>query len=212
VAQTVHESTVGMRITIAESAADRQKIFQFRYTIYIEEMHRIQPYADAKRKVIEEPLDKDGVLIACFDADRLAGTLRINFIGKTTPIDRTLYNLESVEALASSRPIVFLSKLMICKQSRSSVVFKNLCNFAYEFGLRNDVAFAIMDCNDHLVQIFRRLGFVPYAGTVDHPWYGRVTPMLLDVENISRLLSVRSPFVSVLESYQKSSTNPQPHL
>ena len=45
-----------IQIRIAETAADRERSFRFRYVIYVEEMGRKQTYADPVRRQIEEPL------------------------------------------------------------------------------------------------------------------------------------------------------------
>ena len=68
------------RITIrrAESNEDFEQLYRFRYRVYVEEMQRLQRYADHERKHIEEPLDATAAnFIAVADGD-VVGCLRWN--------------------------------------------------------------------------------------------------------------------------------------
>src|SRR4051812_6581919 len=60
----------------ADSLDDRQRIFRFRYEIYVEEMGRHQKYADHSARTVVEPFDATGHLFLAMEGDRIVGTAR----------------------------------------------------------------------------------------------------------------------------------------
>lgn len=57
---------------------DKQKIYRFRYEVYVEEMNRKQDYCDHISKTIIEPIDDTASLFAAFDQnENVIGTLRL---------------------------------------------------------------------------------------------------------------------------------------
>ena len=68
-----------LTIRQAESAEDRERLYEFRYRIYVEEMGRHQRYADHTRRRIEEPLDATAAHFLAVDpAGEVVGCLRWN--------------------------------------------------------------------------------------------------------------------------------------
>jgi hypothetical protein len=70
----------------------------------------------------------------------------------------------------------------------------------FELGLKHQIKYAFMDCNDHLVKFFTSLGWREYIGKVEHSEYGLVTPMRFDSLDVEHLRAIKSPFLNVLEN------------
>ena len=62
----------------AETAADLEKLYRFRYAVYVEEMGRPQRYADHGRKRIEEPLDAPAANFIALKDEEVVGCVRWN--------------------------------------------------------------------------------------------------------------------------------------
>jgi hypothetical protein len=72
-------SNMVIHIKLATLPQECEEIHQFRYTVYVEEMSRIQLHADHERKRICDPLDDcANLFLACSDGC-IVGTLRSNY-------------------------------------------------------------------------------------------------------------------------------------
>lgn len=58
---------MGAKIRLATTEADRRAVYRFRYEVYVNEMKRVQTYADHEQRVIEELLDKTGYILIAED-------------------------------------------------------------------------------------------------------------------------------------------------
>jgi pyrroloquinoline quinone (PQQ) biosynthesis protein C len=180
-------------IRTATSHADRERIYRFRYQVYVEEMRRLQKYADHTARRIEEPFDLTGHLLIAESGPDVVGTLRTNRASLTSfgyYID--LFQLHSLGA-AWPNHVTLTTKLMVAPSHRCGRLAIRLAREMYRFGREHGVRVDIIDCNAHLRGFFARLGYRPYMGTAIHPEYGEVLPMRLDLEDIAYLRSLQSP-------------------
>lgn len=180
-------------IRVASSADEREAIYRLRYDIYIEEMGRKQRHADPVRRRIEEPLDERGVLLGAWDEDgSLVGTVRNNY-GDCGPY-HSFYQMERAGHLLDR---AFIStKLMIRPQLRHRTrTVVDLAAAGYRDAVQRGMLFCFIDCNPHLLSMFRSLGFREYCGPVDHPEYGQVEPMVLGLTDRMWMERAGSPFL-----------------
>jgi putative hemolysin len=68
-----------MRVRIAQSEAERARIFRFRYAVYIQEMGKQFPFADHAQRLLSDPLDRNGVHLFIEKGEAVIATLRINW-------------------------------------------------------------------------------------------------------------------------------------
>lgn len=55
----------------ARTVEERKRVYRFRYKLYVEEMRRLQQYADHDKKEICDPLDLSGHVLAAYsDGDQ----------------------------------------------------------------------------------------------------------------------------------------------
>ena len=196
-------------IRIVSDPGDLEKIYRFRYKIYVEEMHRHQKYADHERKRIHDELDNHAINIAAFDGDEVVGVVRANVARRSS-----LGAYESFYDLAGVGPdhpdhTGTVTRLMIAPQLRRSTLAVRLCIKCYTLGLENDVRWCFIDCNDHMIHFFQGLGFKPYMGKVMHEEYGHVTPMRLRLNDEKHLEAVRSPFAANLKAWRSALVPPE---
>ncbi len=178
-----------LTVRLAETAEDREKLFRFRYEIYVEEMGRVQKYADHERRRIEEPFDATGANFVAFTGDKVIGCLRWNS-GLDTDFAEyvELYAMERAGRYFPGR-CGTTTKFMVAPQWRVSSLPLRLCLAGYAHARRRGMLCDFMDCNPHLEAQFHRFGYRAYRGRIQHPEYGDVLPMMMisaDLEHHQR--------------------------
>lgn len=177
-------------IRLVATKAERTAVYQFRYRIYVEEMHRKQRYADHTRKQIVDPLDETAFLVAAFDDDIVVGTQRLS-VGNRGHFGEyaSLYKMREFGQYWPER-LSISSRLMVSPEYRRTTVPMQLAITCYKLALGAGVVFDFMDCNEHLVGYFGKLGFRQVFSRLIHPEYGEVVPMVLaglDSEHLDRV-------------------------
>lgn len=188
-----------MDVVVADSTELRERVYSFRYEIYVQEMKRPQQYADHERRRIEDPLDGRGIVLAALDPKSRAviGTVRTNFLRLgSLPLYSSLYGLDGLANHDAERTSV-TTRLMVAAALRNSPVAVRLATMLYAVGLRNGIACDYIDCNAPLLRFFEKMGYV-FLRMIEHPEYGEVCLMRLSLTDTSHLRSVRSPFLKSL--------------
>lgn len=194
------------RIDVATEPGHRHALYRFRYDVYVTEMNRKQPDANHEDKTIEDALDRFGHNIVATRDGIVVGCARVNF-GR----DGDLGDYEDFYALTSDpwHPLhtAIVTRLMVAPELRRTRLPGSLCAAVYEHSLRAGIKRGYIDCNPPLQRFFRHLGFAPYIGEREHPCYGRVLPMRMDLEDAEHFAAVRSPFLASLLALRPASPN-----
>jgi predicted GNAT family N-acyltransferase len=193
-------------IRAAETPQELEAIYRFRYQVYVMEMQRPQKDADHANRRIEDSLDRTGFNLAAWSGSRVVGIARANFArdGGLGSYDE-FYDLGSVGNDHPWRTSI-VTRLMVAPEHRHTMLPMMLVLACYRLGLENNIRWSFIDCNDHLVGFFTRLGFVQHLPKAWHPEYGHVTRMRLDLLDEAHLASVCSPFLGVLTEQAPSRT------
>jgi hypothetical protein len=193
-----------MAVTIrkAESPSDRERVYRFRYDIYVMEMKRAQKYADHAARTIREPFDETGhIFLAEDEEERVVGTVRNNFARDTDlGAYRELYSMAILGA--EHQPMISIcTKLMLSPEHRRGTLAHRLCTSVYTFALTRNILFDFIDCNPHLEDYFQRLGYRKYQERIHHPEYGDVLPLVLALTDLAHLEEVGSPWARLLRQH-----------
>ena len=186
-------------IRLAETEDDREALYRFRYTIYVEEMGRVQHDADHINKRIKDDLDDEGHNLLAFKQGKLVGAARVNLNQCISDFYLDFYKIFQQTGTTRTN-ISIVTRLMIAEEVRKSTLTYRIFIACYEFGLWRGTKFNFVDCNDPLVDLFMGFGCSYYIGKVNHPEYGIVNPLILDLHDEPNLRAVNSPF---LNSYLK---------
>ena len=184
----------------AESPEQRERLFRFRYQVYVEEMGRSQRYADQERKRIEEPFDATAANFIAVAGDEIVGCIRWN-----SGLDTDFAEYVDLYDMRRAGPYFphhcgTTTKLMVAPAYRRTALVVLLCRALYAYGRSRGVLADFMDCNSHLEGQFARFGYRPYRSRVTHTEYGNVLPMLLVCTDLDHLAAVRSP-LAIIESH-----------
>jgi hypothetical protein len=182
-------------IRLADTQAEREAAFRFRYDVYVSEMNRSQAYADHILRRIEEPLDANGSLfIARGVADQIVGTVRVNFgCDGGFSYYRELYQMEEFGGYFPHKMSI-TTKLMVTPEYRMSLLPMQLACACFKLAMAKGVRFDIIDCNLPLKGFFEKLGYRQVFDAISHPEYGDVIPMVISCFDLQHLDEVRSPF------------------
>jgi Acetyltransferase (GNAT) domain len=188
-----------IQIKLVTDPEDLEIVYQFRYAIYVEEMSRVQIYADHKQKRICEPLDATASIFAAYQNGSIVGTLRLNY-SKRSDLSyyEEFYAMSQVGYFHQQRTSI-TTKLMLKPEYRKGTLAVRLANAAYALYLKDRIRYDFIDANPHLIPFFEGLGYRIHK-TDHHSEYGDVTVMVLDLEDINYLEKIGSPF---RREYQK---------
>ena len=183
---------MGARIVIVDSSHLREEVYRFRYDVYVREMQR-QGDADHERRRLVDALDATGTLLAALDpAGRVVGTLRANMFHE--PAAREYERLYELELTVAERRVCSLTtRMMLARAYRGTGLALSLARARFKIVVESDIARDYMDCNDHLVPFFSRLGYRRERCVV-HPDYGEVTVMMCPMD-LARFAAMRSPLL-----------------
>ncbi|TGN17322.1 GNAT family N-acetyltransferase [Leptospira idonii] len=189
-----------IRVRLAETAEDKEKIFQLRYDIYVQEMNRKQSFADHSKARIHEPYDDTGYLFLAEDEGTVVGTVRINFRRHGVLECEELYDMEQFRPFYPDK-VSMSTKLMVKREYRSSAAASMLCMKIYEHARDNGILIDFIDTNPHLVRLYSQVGYRLYKKNIDHPDYGNVIPMAFLLDDNDYLRQIHSPFLRLAKRY-----------
>lgn len=202
-----------MIVQLLTDPNDKEKVYQFRYKVYVEEMQRKQNYCDHATQSIIEPFDDTANIFAAFDQHgHVMGTVRTNYsrYGNIGYYE-DLYRMHSV---GSDHPkfTSITTKLMVAKEYRNTTIPRALIFATYKMAIADGIKFDFIDANIHLVRLFERLGYIA-LDKISHPEYGDVMLMKNPLKDAEHLQKVKSPFYQILINHlEKQSTRVEKNL
>ena len=183
----------GFAVIPADTEELRDCVYRLRYYVYITVMNRKQIYADHSRRIIQEPLDESGVSYLAIKDGQMIGTVRRNHFGDlSTAYYSDFYKVSLFSKVRADR-IAMTTKLMVLPQYQGTMTALQLISRYAAESYRLGVEIDLIDCNEHLVKFFERLGYFTHLGWSVHDEYGRVLPMFLALDAVRYLRSIRSP-------------------
>ncbi len=185
----------------ALEASELDRLYRFRYAIYVEEMHRPQLYANHENHTIVDPLDSMALNLVGLCGDEIVGCMRTN-LSRDGGLDfyHTLLRMDQVPQGDFPDRTSLCTRLMVRSDFRNSSLLARLFLAHYKSALSNGIRWAFMDCNDHLLNLFSRLGFVQTHTSI-HPEYGLINAMRLDLLDLEHLRNCQSLFVPKLDRW-----------
>ena len=178
-----------MIIKIADSANEMEEVIRLRYVVNTLELQKgFLPKGF-------EPEDKFAIQLLASQNDQLLGCLRFriedssNGVMEEWGIQHGLKNLK----------IAITDRLAVLPRYRNSRVAFSLMMAVYKQALYSDVKLALIETEEHLLKMYRRLGFMPYREK--QYAFGKRFQLFINPWDIKRLTELKSPFISVYEMY-----------
>jgi hypothetical protein len=192
-------------VRVAETQAEREAIFSFRYSVYAAELGRKLGNADhVRRRVHDDEDDKPYTMLLYTDdgAGQVTGTIRIRSWGpgQVPAKDWEAFSMERFDGLAGLGTAE-IGRLMIEPGRRGQLGLVSMACALYQLyagELGVDVGF--INCASGLVRHYRLLGFRTYAGRLVPTVDGIEVPLVLlpgDRGYLEQVGSFLAPFVDV---------------
>ncbi len=192
-------------VYVAETAAEREAVFSFRYSVYAKELGRKLGNADHSSELVQDEEDDRPYTTLLYTDDgagRLTGTVRIRRWepGEVPPKDWEAFSMDSFDGLRDM-PTAEIGRLMIEPGRRGQLGLVSMSCAVYQLyagELAADAAF--INCATGLVRHYRLLGFRTYAGRLVPTVDGIEVPLLLipsDHAYLAQVGSFVAPFVDV---------------
>src|SRR5438105_11628714 len=134
----------------AQSEDEREALFRFRYSIYVEEMGRYGRIADHEGRRLVEPEDAHSVLYGARERDEIVGTSRMT-LGASGFSDRQVsqYSLAPFLAEVPIHAMAVGERLMVAPRLRGSTVGPQLRDLALEDVEAASVRLVFGNCEPH---------------------------------------------------------------
>jgi predicted GNAT family N-acyltransferase len=192
-------------VKVAKTDEEKERIFQLRYQIYIEEMGKSNKNADHDKKIIKDLLDDWGTLFYIEKKRQMVATIRINS-SSDGKFSEEFMDIYKVEHFIKAEPIKysFSSRLMVHKDRRNSKVTSCILNNSYKFFRDNKIRFNFLNCSSSLLQLYQNLGCRRYAENFIDSDVGLRTPLVLLTEDIVHLRNVRSIYYKIAKKYENN--------
>ena len=185
----------------AETAAEREAIYRFRYQIYIEEL-KYNYAADHERKWLRQAEDDEPstTLLYTGSPDDITSTVRVR-AWKPGEVPSAVFQMTSMERFPGIERlgVSHIGRMMIRRSLRGKLVLPSLLAGGYDFlvGERGaDLAF--LDCVPGIVRHYRQLGARPYGGRLIDLGYSPGIPLVIvlsDYAHLKRSGSIVAPLV-----------------
>lgn len=190
-------------IKVACSDEDRQRIFQFRYDVYVTEMGKSPAEADHEKKIIRDELDDDAHLLYAEDEGHIIGTVRLNYRTKEKfpAVWEQRYEIETFAPLFGDH-ISMTSRMMVAKDYRGSSVPAALVAAVYSAGREMGSKFDFCNCAPSLLEFYEQIGFRRFTDGFMDEDNGYRVPLVMLVRDTQYLKLVRSPLYRVARNFE----------
>ena len=190
-------------IKVASSDEDRERIFRFRYDVYVTEMGKSPAEADHQKKIIRDELDDDAHLLYAEDQGQIVGTVRLNCRSKKKFPDvwEQRYDLEKF-APSFGDHISMTSRMMVAKDYRGSSVPAALVGAVYSAGREMGSKFDFCNCAPSLLEFYEQIGFRRFTDGFMDEDNGYHVPLVMLVRDTQYLRQVRSPLYRVARNFE----------
>jgi CRP-like cAMP-binding protein len=193
---------VALSVERARREAERERIYAFRYRVYVEEMGLETPEADPQRRWLRDPLDEHSTSYALLRDGEVIGALRLTRLAELPdPAELVAkFGMEPAVEAFGLEPLCATSRFMLDPAVRHGTAILRLMRAAYddacELGLRLNYG----DCSPHLLGFYEHLGFRRYRRAFNDTIYGFKVPILMLIRDHARFARMRSPLARLAET------------
>ncbi|MEM9170671.1 MAG: GNAT family N-acetyltransferase [Pseudomonadota bacterium] len=184
-----------------------ERLFRFRYEVWVEELKRPQSYACHDTRTLEDPLDAHAHHCVVTKDGRIIAAIRLNFLweGDVEPY-YSFYRMDRLDE--ETRATASIStRNMVAGAYRKTGVSIRMMTTLYQYAVENGAQTSFMDVNAPLVSLFERFGYVRLFER-PHPDFGDVTVMRLNGYDLDHLNAVRSPFAPYCKAFLNRKAEP----
>jgi len=191
-----------LKICIATEKWEKERIYRFRYQLYVEQISKTLTFVDHRNKQMSDEMDKHSILLYAESGSEIVGTMRLT-IGDPSQFPKPLPKIFSMHKFKtilhdySTQLLGLSTKLAISPKYWGSILMYQLLATAFKTYQENNIPFSLGACNPHLISLYERLGHRRFARNFTDPGYGLLVPILLIIEDSAYLKSIHSPMYRI---------------
>jgi hypothetical protein len=192
-------------VRVADLAREREAVFAFRYSVYVQELGRTVGTVDDRRRWIRDPQDDEPTTRLLFTTDDrgdVSGTARISAWSPGAIPDHarhrySLHAFTGIEQLGTGE----LGRVMLLPAHRGGTGFQALIGAVYQLAVCElGVDMLFLTCLTGLIDRYRRTGFSTYAAPLVATDDGLTVPLMLAPSDRPHLAHVGSFLLPLAEA------------
>jgi hypothetical protein len=191
-------------IFFAETLAEKEAVYRFRYAIYVTEMGRYATAADHERKMFFEPEDATARIAYALQDDDVVATSCLSW-GGDAPFSRDqieLYMLEPFLAEVPLEAMAIADHAMVKPDLRDGKLFNELNRVVMDFVNNKRIQLIFAACEPHLLSGYVARGMRTYSSkNINSPEDGFLIPVVYVVEDVAYLRRIGSPAALIARDY-----------
>ena len=152
-------------IHLAETTAEKEAVYRFRYEVYVRELDRLSQVADHETKMLVEPEDETARIYYAAKNGEVIATSRLSW-GGDAPFNERLIRLFSLAPFLAELPadaIAVGERGMVKPEHRGSPLFRELGEFSAQFISEKRIQLVFGICEPHLLSLYVSQGMRTYA-------------------------------------------------
>jgi len=198
---TIAQVTNWETVRIASTPEEREAIYRFRYSVYVDELHRKIGGVDSNAKRVADAIDEAPSTIHLYvgSPEQVLGVIRLcpwapGAIPRAAFEDYSMHIFPGIETL----PTAELGRLMVRASARGRLVMPSLLRTSFQIlTQQHDTALAFGACRPGLVALYHSVGFRAYAGQLMDSVDGLSVPIVIVYDDAEHLTRVGAPFADL---------------
>ena len=165
----------------ADTEEDREAVYRFRYTVYVEEMGRYQDTADHEGRRLVEPDDEHSwIFYARDESGDVVGTARLSWGGNGfTERQIEEYGLQPFLDELPAEHVALGERVMVRPDLRGTGLVEEVLKCRDETGEAHDVRIQFSACEPHLLSLYLGRGRRTYSTkNINTPEAGYLIPLV----------------------------------
>jgi N-acyl-L-homoserine lactone synthetase len=193
-----------LKLFLARDEAERERIYRFRYRVYVEELDWHPPEADHDGKRVTDEFDPYSNSYGLIDDDgAVVGTLRASYMDRLPDPSPFIAKYEMGPAIdfAGRAAVSATGRFMIDPRLRHGQASAMLLRAAYEDARKNGIRLNFSDCSPYLIRFEERIGQRRYTAPFEDPDFGFKLRIMMVVGDREHFAAVRSPLAPLADAY-----------
>jgi hypothetical protein len=172
-----------MAFEVGEAATPEEKeaVYRFRYSVYVEEMGRYQDTADHAGRRLVEPEDDESWIFYAREGDDVVGTARLSWGLRgfsARQVDE--YSLDPFLTEVAREHLAIGERVMVTPRVRGTGLVDELLAVRNDVAVANDVRIQFSCCEPHLLSLYLGQGRRTYAKkNINSPEAGYLIPLVV---------------------------------
>ena len=183
-------------IHLAETKAEKEAVYRFRYGIYVAEMGRYGEAADHDSMMLVEPEDETARIFYAAQDGEVVATSRFSW-GGDAPFTEHLIDHYQLQPFIDALPLDTMAvgeRGMVKPELRGSPIFNDLGQYSSEWISDNRIQLIFGACEPHLLSLYVGQGCRTFSRkNVNSAEAGYLIPIVSVVEDVEYLRRIGSP-------------------